>query len=89
VAEANPQDFTLASMPSRFALLGDRHAGIDDRPCVLTRLLELSAEQERAGQGDAPWPPHYRKQKGEPTRVAPSRARTTSPRRPSRARKAP
>jgi DNA ligase D-like protein (predicted polymerase) len=89
VPDANPQDFTLASMPSRFARIGDRHAGIDDRPCALTRLLDLSAEQERAGQGDAPWPPHYRKQKGEPSRVAPSKAKSTSPRTPSRARKAP
>ena len=88
VRDANPEDFTLASMPARFAQIGDRHAGIDDRSCVLTRLLELSAEQERAGQGDAPWPPHYRKQRDEPPRVAPSRARTTARRTPSKARTA-
>jgi DNA ligase D-like protein (predicted polymerase) len=89
VRDANPQDFTLATMPARFAEVGDRHAGIDDRPGVLTRLLELSVEQERAGQGDAPWPPHYRKQRDEPPRVAPSRARTTARGTPSKARKAP
>jgi DNA ligase D-like protein (predicted polymerase) len=88
VPVANPQDFTLASMPGRFAAIGDRHAPIDDRPCTLNRLLELSAEQQRAGHGDAPWPPHYRKQRGEPPRVAPSRAKATSPRRPSKVRKA-
>ena len=71
----NPADFTLVTMPSRFAKLGDRHAGIDDTPCPLDRLLELSAAQEREGMGDAPWPPHYQKQEGEPSRVQPSRAR--------------
>jgi bifunctional non-homologous end joining protein LigD len=71
----NPADFTLVTMPSRFATLGDRHAGIDDTPCTLDRLLELSATQEREGMGDAPWPPHYQKQEGEPSRVQPSRAR--------------
>jgi len=40
----------------------------------LDALLELSARQERAGLGDAPWPPQYRKQAGEPARVQPSRA---------------
>src|SRR5687768_5184495 len=62
-------------MPGRFAELGDRHAGIDDDAGSLTSLLELSAEQERGGLGDAPWPPHYRKQAGEPARVQPSKAR--------------
>jgi bifunctional non-homologous end joining protein LigD len=71
-----PGDFTLATMPSRFARLGDRHAGIDEHPCSLERVLELSARLEREGQGDAPWPPHYRKQEGEPARVQPSRRRT-------------
>jgi DNA ligase D-like protein (predicted polymerase) len=71
-----PADFTLATMPSRFASVGDRHDGIDRAPCSLDTLLELSAQQEREGQGDAPWPPHYRKQEGEPARVQPSRRRT-------------
>ena len=73
---SEPADFTLATMPSRFASVGDRHAGIDEHPCSLDRLLDLSARQEREGLGDAPWPPHYRKQEGEPARVAPSRRRT-------------
>ncbi len=68
-----PGDFTLATMPSRFAELGDRHAGIDLHPCSLAGLLELSARQAREGLGDAPWPPHFRKQPGEPARVQPSR----------------
>jgi hypothetical protein len=71
-----PGDFTLATMPSRFADVGDRHAAIDSHPCSLATLLELSARHERDGLGDAPWPPHYRKQPGEPVRVGPSRRRT-------------
>ena len=59
-----PADFTLATMPSRFAALGDRHEGIDRAPCSLDALLELSARQEREGQGDAPWPPHYQEAGG-------------------------
>jgi hypothetical protein len=68
-------DFTLATMPSRFAGIGDRHAAIDDHPCAIDRLLDLSARQERDGLGDAPWPPNYKKQPGEPARVQPSRRR--------------
>src|SRR5687767_3407735 len=75
VADVDPADFTLATMPGRFAELGDRHAGIDENPGSLEPLLELSARHEGEGLGDAPWPPHYRKQAGEPPRVQPSRAR--------------
>jgi bifunctional non-homologous end joining protein LigD len=75
IDDCDPRDFTLRTMPARFAAVGDRHAAIDAQPCSLDRLLELSARHEREGQGDAPWPPHYRKQAGEPARVAPSRAR--------------
>jgi DNA ligase D-like protein (predicted polymerase) len=75
VDECDPRDFTLATMPSRYAAVGDRHDAIDAHACSLDGLLELSARQEREGLGDAPWPPHYRKQSGEPRRVAPSRAR--------------
>jgi bifunctional non-homologous end joining protein LigD len=69
-------DFTLATMPTRVATMGDRHADIDQQRCSLEALLELSARQQREGLGDAPWPPHYRKQAGEPARVQPSRRRT-------------
>ena len=77
VDAADPADFTLGTMPKRFAQIGDRHAGIDASAGSLDALLELSARQEREGQGDAPWPPHYKKQKGEPPRVQPSKARGT------------
>src|SRR5687767_5465009 len=76
---AEPADFTLTTMPSRYNSAGDLHAEIDRHPCSLDRLLELSAQQEREGLGDAPWPPHYRKQSDEPPRVQPSRRRSTRP----------
>jgi hypothetical protein len=75
-----PEEFTLRTMPARFAAIGDRHAGIDLSPCSLEALLELSARQEAEGLGDAPWPPHYAKQEGEPPRVQPSRRRSDAPR---------
>ena len=75
VGSAEPGDFTLAKMPTRFAKLGDRHGGIDRHAGSLEGLLELSARHELEGLGDAPWPPHYRKQRGEPPRVQPSKAR--------------
>jgi DNA ligase D-like protein (predicted polymerase) len=71
--QCRPEEFTLRTMPARFAIVGDRHAAIDGSPCSLDALLELSARQEAEGLGDAPWPPHYAKQEGEPPRVAPSR----------------
>jgi DNA ligase D-like protein (predicted polymerase) len=71
-----PGDFTLATMPARFAAIGDRHAAMDQHAGSLEALLDLSARQAAAGLGDAPWPPHYRKQPGESPRVAPSRRRT-------------
>ena len=73
----DPRDFTLATMPRRFSEVGERHAAIDSHPCMLARLLELSARHEREGLGDAPWPPHYRKHAGEPSRAQPSRRRVT------------
>jgi DNA ligase D-like protein (predicted polymerase) len=73
VADCDPAAFTLVTAPARMAERGDASAGIDAAAGSLDQLLELSAAQEAAGFGDAPWPPHYRKQRGEPPRVAPSR----------------
>ena len=75
VAECEPADFTLASMPERFRRLGDPHAAIDAQPGSLDKLLELAARDEAEGLGDAPWPPHFRKQAKEGPRVSPSRAK--------------
>ncbi len=75
LAICDPADFTLATMPARFARLGDLHRGIDDTIGTLDTLLELAARQKTEGQGDAPWPPHYKKQEGEAPRVAPSKRR--------------
>jgi DNA ligase D-like protein (predicted polymerase) len=82
--ECRPEDFTLRTMPARFAAVGDRHAAIDDHPCSLEPLLELSARQEAEGLGDAPWPPHYAKQRGEPPRVQPSRRKGEGKRVPTK-----
>jgi bifunctional non-homologous end joining protein LigD len=75
VPSCDPHDFTLATMPRRVEEVGDVHAGIDDRAYSIEPLLELADRHAREGLGDAPWPPHYRKQAGEPARVAPSRRR--------------
>jgi DNA ligase D-like protein (predicted polymerase) len=80
IEACEPGDFTIETMPGRFAQIGDLHAAMDGHACTLDTLLELSARQEKDGLGDAPWPPHYRKQSGEPPRVQPSRRRT--PKRP-------
>lgn len=78
VPECEPADFTVLTIPKRFSEIGDPHSGIDATPGSLEKLLELAAKDEVAGLGDAPWPPHFRKMKGEPRRVAPSRARSTA-----------
>jgi bifunctional non-homologous end joining protein LigD len=76
VADVEPADFTLATVPDIFAREGgDRHAGMDSAVGSLEPLLELSARHESEGLGDAPWPPNYRKQEAEPPRVQPSRQR--------------
>ncbi len=79
VPDAELGDFTLRTMPQRYARLGDVGAGIDDAVGSLDALLELSARDEAAGQGDAPWPPNYVKQPGEPPRVQPSKRRMPWP----------
>jgi hypothetical protein len=76
VPDCEPADFTVLSIPKRFAELGDPHAGMDAAPGSLEKLLELAAKDEAAGLGDAPWPPHFRKMEGEAPRVAPSRAKS-------------
>ena len=79
VADCDPAAFTLATAPARLAERGDASAGIDSAAESLDALLELSASQESAGLGDAPWPPHYKKQRDEPPRVAPSRRKASGP----------
>jgi bifunctional non-homologous end joining protein LigD len=75
IPDCEPADFTVLTMAARLAAIGDPHAGMDDVPGSLERLLELAARDEAAGLGDAPWPPHFRKMEGEAARVAPSRAK--------------
>ncbi|MCU1659029.1 MAG: ATP-dependent ligase [Pseudonocardiales bacterium] len=72
--DVDMRDFTIATMPARFAELGDLHAGIDDAVWSIEPLLEWAARDERdRGLGDAPYPPNFPKQEGEPPRVQPSR----------------
>jgi DNA ligase D-like protein (predicted polymerase) len=75
VPDCQPAEFTIDTMPERFARLGDVGAGIDGTAGSLAGLLELAARDEAAGLPDAPWPPHYEKQSGEAPRVQPSKRR--------------
>jgi DNA ligase D-like protein (predicted polymerase) len=75
VPDCDPAEFTIFTMPKRFAEIGDPHAGMNDAPGSLEALLELAARDEAEGLGDAPWPPHFRKMESEGPRVAPSRAK--------------
>ena len=78
VADCDPADFTVLTVPQRFAEFGDPHAGMDADAGSLEKLLELAAKDEATGLGDAPWPPHFRKMADEAPRVAPSRARSAA-----------
>ncbi|MBA2528447.1 MAG: DNA polymerase domain-containing protein [Euzebyales bacterium] len=79
VPGCRPEDFTIDTVPERLADIGDPGAGIDDSSGSLQALLDLADDHESAGFGDAPWPPHYDKQAGEPPRVQPSKRRSGSP----------
>jgi len=76
VADCEPADFTMFTVPGRFEKIGDPHARMDDAPGSLEALLELAAKDESAGLPDAPWPPHFRKMEGEESRVMPSRKKS-------------
>jgi DNA ligase D-like protein (predicted polymerase) len=78
VPDCEPADFTVASLPRRFAEIGDPHAEMDGAAGSLGPLLELAERDEAAGLGDAPWPPHFQKMEGEAPRVAPSRRKSAA-----------
>jgi bifunctional non-homologous end joining protein LigD len=78
VMTCDPAEFTVLTVPDRFAKIGDPHAAMDQHAGVLDALLEMAAREEAEGVGDAPWPPHYNKQEGEGKRVAPSKAKKFS-----------
>ncbi len=78
VPDVDPSAFTIGTVPERVASIGDPSEGIDDAAGSLDALLELAEQHEAVGFGDAPWPPHYEKQTGEPPRVQPSKRRTGS-----------
>ena len=75
VPDCDPEDFTVLTVPKRFAEVGDPNEAMDSVAGSLEQLLELADRDEAAGLGDAPWPPHFRKMEGEGMRVAPSRAK--------------
>jgi DNA ligase D len=75
LAEVAPEDFTVATMPARFAEVGDLHAAINDTAHSLEPLLDIYEQDESEGRGDMPYPPDYPKMPGEPKRVQPSRDR--------------
>jgi DNA ligase D-like protein (predicted polymerase) len=75
VADCDPDAYTIDTMAERFERIGDPWAGIDEAAGSLEPVLELAAQHEAAGFGDAPWPPQYAKQLGEPPRVQPSKRR--------------
>jgi DNA ligase D-like protein (predicted polymerase) len=76
VADVDPAELRVQTVPARLRERGDPSAAIDESAYGLGQLLELAARDEREGLGDAPWPPHFRKREGEPKRVQPSRARS-------------
>ena len=76
VPDAEPEELRIDTVPARLRERGDPASSIDEAPSTLGPLLELAARDEREGLGDAPWPPHFRKQRSEPKRVQPSRARS-------------
>jgi bifunctional non-homologous end joining protein LigD len=78
VPGCDPEAFTVDAVPKRFTELGDPFEHMDDATDSLERLLKLSVQHEEAGFGDAPWPPHFAKQAGEPPRVQPSKRRKAS-----------
>ena len=78
VADCAPEDFTVLTVPKRFAESGDPHQAMDSHAGSLEALLEFAERDEASGLGDAPWPPHFRKMEGEASRVAPSRARSAA-----------
>ncbi len=76
VMTCDPAAFTVFTVPARFAKIGDPHAEMNRHAGSLEPLLEMAARDEKDGIGDAPWPPHFKKMEGEPSRVQPSKARS-------------
>jgi hypothetical protein len=82
VRDCDPADFTVFTVPKRFAAIGDPHADMDAHAGSLEKLLDMAARDDAAGLGDAPWPPNFRKTVGEGIRVTPSRAKKERSRMP-------
>jgi bifunctional non-homologous end joining protein LigD len=78
VGDSDPAEFTVLTVPKQFAERGDPQARMDEAAGSLEKLLQLADQDEAAGLGDAPWPPHFRKMEGEGKRVAPSRSKSAA-----------
>jgi DNA ligase D len=77
IDEIHPDQFTISSLPARLETIGDPWLAMNEDPQTLAPFLAMSERDTAAGLLDAPWPPVYPKQPGEPPRVAPSRAKKT------------
>jgi hypothetical protein len=75
IDEIHPDQFTISSLPARLEAVGDTWLAMNDEPQSLAPFLAMNDRDMAAGLLDAPWPPVYPKQPGEPPRVAPSRAK--------------
>jgi DNA ligase D-like protein (predicted polymerase) len=78
VPDCDPADFTILTVPKRFAEIGNPHERMDEAAGSLEKLLELADKDEAEGLSDAPWPPHFRRMEKEAPRVAPSRAKSAA-----------
>ncbi len=75
VPDVEAAELRIDTVPDRVAQHGDPSADMDAHAGSLAGLLDLARRDEEAGLADAPWPPNFPKQPGEPKRVQPSRAR--------------
>ena len=73
LAGADPDDYTIATVPQLVGSRDDPWADIDSNAQSIERLLEMAAADAERGLGDMPYPPNYPKMPGEPKRVQPSR----------------
>ncbi|WP_419805151.1 DNA polymerase domain-containing protein [Terriglobus sp.] len=84
VMTCDPAAFNVFTVPERFTKIGDPHAAMNEHAGSLEPLLAMAARDEAQGIGDAPWPPHFKKMEGEPSRVQPSKAREAGAKAPAK-----
>jgi DNA ligase D len=77
--DADPREFTIATVPVRLRTTGDPWATMGEKPGTIVTLLEWWERDVKDGLGELPFPPDFPKMPGEPPRVQPSRARQDPP----------